>query len=243
MDPIRIAMWSGPRNISTAMMRSFGSRDDTFVSDEPLYAHYLVETGSPHPGREEIICSQSTDWNFLTSWLTGPVPDGKRIWYQKQMAHHLPPDRDLDWTLNLINCFLIRHPRDVVVSYLKVNPLEKADELGFSQQKVLFDFLKHNSDEPILVLDSDEVLDRPREALKALCRSIGIPFQRSMLSWPKGIQPGDGVWAKYWYGNLIHSTTFLPRKAVKKKVPAPYRAIFHECLPFYEELHAHRLQF
>ncbi|MFQ6612562.1 MAG: HAD family hydrolase [Fidelibacterota bacterium] len=243
MEPIRIAMWSGPRNISTVMMRSFSSRSDTIVTDEPFYSFYLLETGLNHPGREEIIQSQPTDWDEIVAWLTGPLPGGKTIWYQKHMAHHILPGHDLSWIKKMVNCFLIRNPKDVIVSYIRVNKLEKADELGFPQQKWLYDELRNSADCPIVIVDSDEILTNPRKALSALCQSIGIDFDERMLTWPRGIQPTDGVWAKYWYGNLKESTTFLPRRAEQKTLPDKYQDLYLECLPYYQELYARRLEF
>src|SRR4029453_12692523 len=140
MSPLRIAMWSGPRNISTALMRSWGNRPDTFVCDEPLYAHYLRATGAEHPGREEVIAAHEADWTRVAARLTGPVPGGKPIFYQKHMTHHLLPGIDRGWMQELTNVFLIRNPREVIVSYLKKNPRLEIEDTGLPQQAALFDW-------------------------------------------------------------------------------------------------------
>src|ERR1700737_4636141 len=142
--PIRIAMWSGPRNISTAMMRSWGNRADTAVVDEPFYAFYLERTGKKHPGAHEVIANGETDWRKAVERLTRPIPDGKRILYQKQMTHHLLPEIDRAWIVDLTNCFLIRDPREVILSYIKKNPEPTREDLGYVQQQKIFDFVRDN---------------------------------------------------------------------------------------------------
>ena len=142
MNSVRIAMWSGPRNISTTMMRSFSSRSDTFVSDEPFYAHYLLRTGVNHPGREEILQSYKTDYQEVISDLNNDIPDNKTVWYQKHMTQHIDPEDNLEWTKSLLNCLLIRNPNDVIPSFLKKNTLIDIDELGYLQQlQLLFRYL------------------------------------------------------------------------------------------------------
>ena len=161
-SPVRIAMWSGPRNISTAMMRSWGNRPDTFVCDEPFYAHYLQATGRGHPGAEEVIARGETDWRKVVEQLTGPVPDGKRVFYQKQMTHHLLPEIDRAWLLEVTNCFLIRDPREVIVSYIKKNNDPSLDDIGFVQQAEIFDWVRAETGSPPLVLDARDVIDDHR---------------------------------------------------------------------------------
>ncbi len=117
---VRVAMWSGPRNISTALMRSFEARPDTVVVDEPLYAHYLAVTGIDHPGREHIMASQPTRWQEVAAGLTGPLPGDPAVHYQKHMAHHLLPGVGRDWLGGLTHAFLIRDPAHVVASYSRV---------------------------------------------------------------------------------------------------------------------------
>ena len=140
-QPIRIAMWSGPRNISTAMMRSWGNRQDTFVIDEPFYPYYLYATGKNHPGADEVIAAGETDWSKVVGRLTGPVPNGRRIFFQKQMTHHLLPGMDREWLAAVTNCFLIRDPREVIASYVKKREHAALEDLGFVQQMEIFDFV------------------------------------------------------------------------------------------------------
>src|SRR5438876_2496714 len=182
--PIRIAMWSGPRNISTALMRSWGNRLDTLVIDEPFYAYYLKTTDKAHPGGEEVIANGETDWRKVVERLTGPIPDGKRILYQKQMTHHLLPQADRQWLGAVTNCFLIRDPREVILSYIKKNPEPTLEDLGFVQQAEIFDFVaetsrcdvrRHSGSErrsaasiPV-VIDAKDVLQNSERMLRLLC--------------------------------------------------------------------------
>ena len=190
MDQVRIAMWSGPRNISTTMMRSFSSRSDTFVSDEPFYACYLQRTGLQHPGREEILRSCKKDYHSIINDITSPIPSGKNVWYQKHMAHHLEPGDSLDWTKGLINCLLIRTPAEVISSFSKKNELNDEKELGYLQQIQLYRY--HNNELP--VVDAKDILQDPKSILSKLCSKCGIPFEKGMLSWSVGPHTADGVW-------------------------------------------------
>ena len=162
LKPIRIAMWSGPRNISTAMMRSWGNRPHTIVVDEPFYAFYLKATGKKHPGAEEVIANGETDWRKIVEQLTGPVPGGKRVYFQKQMTHHLLPEIDRQWIVDLTNCFLIRNPREVILSYIKRNPEPALEDLGFVQQAEIFDFVREQTGKTPPVIDAHDVLENPR---------------------------------------------------------------------------------
>lgn len=240
-----IAMWSGPRNISTAMMRSWGSRADAFVTDEPLYAHYLLETGVDHPGREEVLAHHEADLDKVIRWLTGPIPDGKRIWYQKHMAHHItgPVQAGLgDWIGKLTNCFLIRDPGEMITSYIKVVPEPTAADLGLPQQVDLFEFEKMRTGRVPPVLDSQDVLENPRRMLGLLCEAVGVEFDEAMLSWDAGPREADGVWAKYWYGSVEASTGFAPYTAKDEAVPARLKGVHEQCDVLYEQLAVHRLR-
>lgn len=208
METRRIAMWSGPRNISTAMMRSFENRADCRVVDEPFYSAYLVSTGLDHPGREEIIESQSSDPAEVARELLAPREGTERVFYQKHMTQHVLPTMDLAFTAKLINCFLIREPRKIIASYARVRPDFSLDELGFSQQKRLFDAECDRLGETPPVVDAAMTLANPEGVLTALCSRIGIPFDDAMLSWPSGARDTDGVWARYWYASVEASTKF-----------------------------------
>jgi hypothetical protein len=235
-------MWSGPRNISTALMRSWGNRSDTAVVDEPLYAFYLHATGKDHPGRDAVIASQPTDWRQVVALLVGPVPDGKRIYYQKHMTHHLLPQVDRGWLAQVTNCFLIRHPRDVLTSYVKVRERPTLEDTGFCQQREIFDRVRTNQGSTPPVIDAADVLHDPRRTLGLLCEALGVPFQEAMLSWPPGPRTTDGVWAPYWYGEVEKSTGFRPYRPKSEQVPPELTAVYEQCLAHYDVLHAQRLR-
>ena len=235
-------MWSGPRNISTALLRSWGSRPDTFVCDEPLYAHYLLETGIGHPGRDEVLASQEQDWRKVTAWLTGPIPGGRKVFYQKHMAHHLLPGMGRDWVDSLVNCFLIREPGEMLTSLLRVYPPAELPDTGLPQQWELFQRLGEATGEAPPVIDSRDVLDDPSGALRGLCAAIGIPFYEEMLSWEPGPRETDGVWAKHWYGAVEKSTGFKPHQPKPDRVPEEKEELYEQCLSFYRRLHEHRLK-
>ena len=242
IDQLRIAMWSGPRNISTAMMRSWGNRPDTFVCDEPFYAYYLKQTGLDHPMAAEIISTGKPDWHSVADWLTGEIPEGKSIFYQKQMTHHLLPEVDRSWLARVTNCFLIRHPREVIVSYLKKNYEPTSLDVGFPQQAEIFDWVLRNTLQQPPVVDARDVLENPRRTLGQLCQSLGVPFTDDMLAWPPGYRPTDGIWAPHWYTEVVTSTSFQPYRARIEDVPAKLQSVLKECLDCYERLYEHRLK-
>lgn len=235
---VRIAMWSGPRNISTAMMRAFGNRSDCFVTDEPLYAHYLQATGIEHPLREEVIASQSTDWREVVRWLSGPVPHGRPVWYQKHMTHHLLDDIGRDWLDRVTNCFLLRDPRAVLASYARKRERVTTADIGILQQAAIFDEVRERSGLVPPVIDAADVLADPRAMLGRLCQAVGIAFDERMLSWPPGPRETDGVWAQHWYGNVLASTGFQPPKPPPVELPPELEAIAAECRPAYERMRA-----
>jgi len=240
--PIRIAMWSGPRNISTAMMRSWGNRPDTAVCDEPLYAHYLQATGYDHPGANEVIATGETEWCKVIARLTGPVPAGKHIFFQKQMTHHLLPEIDRNWLGLVTNCFLIRDPREVITSYIKKNRDPVLEDLGFVQQAEIFGWVREHTNAIPPVVDARDVLENPERMLRSLCHAVGVEFTAAMLSWPPGARETDGIWAKYWYPEVEASTSFRRYEAKEEKVPERLRGVYEKCLEVYERLHAHRLR-
>jgi hypothetical protein len=242
-EPVRIAMWSGPRNISTAMMRSWGNRPDTFVCDEPFYACYLRKTGREHPGAGEVIAAGETDWRKVTEQLTGAVPDGKSIFYQKQMTHHLLPEIDRDWLGSVTNCFLIRDPAEVIVSYLRKNNDPTLEDIGFVQQAEIFDWVCARTGSVPPVIAADDVLETPERILRVLCDAVGVEFTEAMLSWPPGLRETDGIWAKHWYSEVATSTGFRkPARREPAPVPERLRAIHERALECYERLHKHRLR-
>ena len=239
--PIRIAMWSGPRNISTAMMRAFEHRGDCAVSDEPLYAHYLHASGADHPGREDVIAAGDTDWRHVVEHLLGPVPEGKPVWYQKHMAHHLLPGMQREWIFGLANVLLIRDPAEVVASYLERRGTVSAEEIGLPQQAELFEQITAAQGRPPPVLDAGEFLRAPETHLRALCRELGVPFSARMLRWPPGPRASDGVWAPHWYARVWASTGFEPPRARDIRLDGPAAKVAEACRPYYERLYAQRL--
>ncbi|GJM18518.1 MAG: branched chain amino acid aminotransferase [Phycisphaeraceae bacterium] len=242
---IRIAMWSGPRNISTALMRSWGSRSDCAVSDEPLYAHYLSElphaAREAHPAWDDVLASQPADWRLVAERLTGPVPGGRRVWYQKHMAHHLTPGIGTDWVHQLENCFLIRDPAAMIASFVKVIPDPRPEDLGLPQQVELFELVRARTGETPVVIDSADVLADPAGMLGALCARLGVRFDDDMLAWEPGARDTDGVWAPHWYASVYESTGFKEYEPNAPEVPAHLGGVLTECRGLYDQLSRERI--
>ncbi len=236
--PVRIAMWSGPRNISTAMMRSFENRPDTAVIDEPFYAAFLAATGIDHPMREESLASQPQDWRAVVGTILGPVPGGRRIFYQKHMTHHMVAGFGYDWAASCRNAFLIRAPEDVLVSYTQKREDVRLDDIGFVSQAELFERETQRLGRVPPVIEADDVLADPRATLSALCAALAIPFSEAMLSWPAGKRATDGAWAPVWYESVERSTGFAaPRERVSQApLPAHLQRIADAARPHYEKL-------
>ena len=242
-EPLRIAMWSGPRNISTAMMRSWENRPDCSVSDEPLYAAWLAMSGADHPGRDEVIAAGDSDWRRVVAELTvGEVPDKKPVWYQKHMCHHLHPHIDLDWIAELTNIFLIRRPDEVVASYVRARGTDQItpEDVGLPQQIMLFDWLERQTGRLPPVIDGGEFLADPEAHLRALCGWLGIGFVAEMLKWPPGPRHSDGVWARYWYDSVWRSTGFAAPKARDIQLTGQAAEVAAFCQPLYEKLYSQR---
>ena len=231
---VRVAMWSGPRNISTALMRSFGARVDTLVVDEPLYAYYLTATGLAHPGRAEVLASQPTRWQDVAAALTGPVP--APVYYQKHMAQHLLPEVGRDWLGALRHAYLVRDPAQVVASYAKVRGEPTLADLGYVQQAEIF--RAHGGP----VVDAADVLRDPPGVLARLCAALGIGYDPAMLTWPVGRRETDGVWAPHWYAAVEASTGFGAYDPMPAEVPRRLRPLVEAAQPYYDELAAHRLK-
>ena len=242
MVVVRIAMWSGPRNISTAMMRAWENRGDTRVWDEPLYAYYLKQTGLRHPGRDEIIAHYETDWARLERQLVEDTPDGAGIFYQKHMTHHLLPEIPRDWLGRLKHCFLIRHPREVLASYTQKRENPALPDLGYEQQVEIFNFVAEKQGAAPPVFDASDILEQPEPMLREMCRRLDVPFTPRMLSWPAGRRDSDGIWAKHWYHAVEQSTGFAPYHPKPDPVPAAYADLYEACLPHYDALYKIRVQ-
>jgi hypothetical protein len=232
---VRLAMWSGPRNISTALMRSWENRPDTFVVDEPLYAYYLNETQLNHPGRDEIIAAGETSWQAVVESLTAPV-DG--VFYQKHMTHHLLPQLPRDWIPALTNVLLIRDPAEVIASYVRARADVVAEDIGLVQQAELYDQL--GTDVP--VIDAADFLRNPEAYLRWLCDHAGVEFSDRMLSWPRGPRDSDGVWAPYWYDAVAASTGFEAYRPRQVQLEGAALDAAERSRPHYERLHAARLR-
>lgn len=234
----RIAMWSGPRTVSTALMRSWENRPDTVVSDEPLYAFYLDRTGLVHPGRNEVIASQPTDWRVVLARLTDPLPAGAVIGYAKHMTHHLLPEVDRAAFAPFRHAHLIRNPRELLASYARVRAEPTLDDLGLRQQAEIFESFGGP------VVDSRDLLADPPGVLAALCQALGVPFDASMLAWPPGPRDSDGVWAPYWYDSVRSSTGFVPKTPYQPSaapLPARLEPLAAQCQPYFDRLHRYRI--
>ena len=240
MPPTRIAMWSGPRNISTAMLRAWENRVDTWVVDEPLYAHYLTRVRVTHPGVEEVMAHHETDWQAVVAALTGPIPHGRAIYYQKQMAHHWLPHLRGDWVLSLTNAFLIRHPAEMLPSLHAKMGRPSLSDTGLPPQVEIFRLVRDRTGTTPPVLDAEDVLRDPRASLSSFCEAVGVPFSERMLAWPPGRRPTDGVWAKHWYEAVERSTGFEPYRPRDREVSPELEPLLAKCMPYYEELRQHR---
>jgi len=223
-------------------MRSWENRPDTFVCDEPLYAHYLFVTSRNHPGAGEVIANGETEWRRVAEMLTRERMEGKRIFYQKQMTHHLLTEIDRAWMGAMTNCFLIRDPAEVILSYIKKNNFPTIEDLGFVEQADLFGWVRGYTGAIPPVVDARDLLENPRRILESLCKAVGVEFLDSMLSWPAGPRETDGIWAKHWYGEVLNSTGFQPYQQREADIPERLREIHDECREHYDRLYEHRLR-
>lgn len=234
----RICLWSGPRNISTALMYSFGQRQDTTIVDEPLYAHYLSKTDAKeyHPGAEEVIESMDTDGQKVIDEVILGDYDYP-IAFFKNMTHHLI---DLDWSFmeKTINVILTRPPKDTLLSYIKLIDEPTMQDVGYAKQLEVAEYLKSIDKKPVIV-DAKNILQYPQSRLRELCGTLGIPFDDGMLRWPAGPRKEDGIWAKYWYHNVHRSTGFRSYKSNNEELPDHLNGLLEECQEAYEELLTH----
>ena len=228
-----IAMWSGPRNLSTALMRSFANRKDvTNVIDEPFYASYLKLTGKDHPMKKEVIKSQSSNIDEVKK-LCNKTHEG--ITYQKHMTQHIL-DKDYEWINSLNNCFLIRHPQMVVKSFMKSWKEGEFEDIGFQQQYDIYNHVKNYIDENPLIIDSSRLRENPKKILSKFCSQIGIDEDKRMYKWKPGIASYDGVWASHWYKSVIDSDSFSPEIREDITLTDDERRIVDMAMPIYEEL-------
>ena len=233
-----IYMWSGPRNLSTALMRSFENRDDTEVYDEPFYAYYLNKTQLNHPMKEEIINNYPISQTTIIKKITRK-PNNK-IFYQKHMTHHIIKNTRLNWINKGQNCFLIRHPGKVINSYIKKNKLYTINDIGFKRQFEIFDKIKKNKLK-FVVINADNILINPNKKIKNLYKNLKINFSKKMLHWKKGKRESDGIWSKVWYKNVEQSNTFAKYKNENLNVPKKYHRIYSEAIKYYEEMNKYSI--
>jgi hypothetical protein len=235
---MNIAMWSGPRNLSTALMYAFASRPDCAVWDEPFYAAYLRETGIDHPMRDAVIAAGIPDPARVAAGCIGPNPDGRPVWYQKHMTLHMVPAFDRSFLRHLTNAFLIRHPARVVDSYSKKRESPTLADLGFLQQAELFDQVADMTGIAPPVISAESIRQDPRTALVRLCAALNIPYTDSMLAWPSGPKPYDGVWAPHWYNAVHASTGFGDPEGQLPTLDADGQRLVERAWPAYDRLAA-----
>ena len=238
---MKISMWSGPRNLSTAMMYAFANRGDCAVVDEPFYAAYLARTGLDHPMREQILSSQPQDSDIVARSLIGSIPGDLPYFYQKHMTQHMIDGMPRDWMREVVNVFLIRHPARVIASYAAKREAPVLDDIGFVQQAALFRQVQDWGG-PAVVIDSHDIRDNPEAMLRALCDAIGLPFSPAMLHWPAGGRPEDGVWARHWYGAVHQSTGFAGAEGPLPDLTPEYQRLCDAAMPHYRALLTHALR-
>lgn len=236
MNGLCLAMWSGPRNISTAMMRAWENRADTVVVDEPFYAHFLDHTGIDHPMREQIIAAGETDWRKIVDSLVMKPATG--VYYQKHITTHWMEHFSVDWLEPLEHVFLIREPAPVVASYAIKRMALTATDLGYVQQAALFDQVTSIKGTAPLVIDSQRFLQDPAAHLQTVCDALAINFDPAMLSWPAGLRDSDGIWSEHWYDAVRQSTGFAPYQPKTVVLDTHQQRIADCCQPYYDAMKA-----
>jgi len=234
-----IAMWSGPRNISTAMMRSWENRSDTAVIDEPFYAHFLKETGIDHPMADEVIATGNTGFKAIIEKLRQAPASG--IFYQKHITTHWMEYFPVDWLADIKHVFLIREPSRVVASYAVKRQGLTAFDLGYAQQAALFDIISQQDGATPPVIDSARFLEDPKSQLQAVCAHLEIDFEDDMLQWPAGKRDSDGLWGAHWYDAVVTSTGFGPANSKPLNLSDDQQQVVDLCQPFYESMSQHTL--
>ncbi len=233
---MRIAMWSGPRNLSTAMMYAFGSRPDFAVWDEPFYAAYLANTNDPPPLQDEIGENEESDPRIVAHRCIGPIPENKPNFYMKHMAHHMIETFPLDWSKSCTNIHLIRHPARVIASYSVKRGFPTLDDIGFKQQAAIFDLVGG------LIVDSADIRDNPGLALMRICQEVGLRFDEAMLAWPRGGHASDGTWAPHWYGAVHKSAGFAGPEGPMPKLDNDSQNLADAAMPWYHSMYERKLK-
>lgn len=234
-------MWSGPRNISTAMMRSFGARGDCAVTDEPFYGAYLRQTGAQQPMADAVIAAMECDWATVAEAMRGAAPGSCAVWYQKHMPHHMVGPISIGDFPDHRHAFLIRHPAQVVASYAAKRVEVSLDDLGYARQSAYFEAVAERGGIAPPVIDSGDVLADPEGMLRALCAALGIPWDRAMLRWASGVRSSDGIWSSHWYGKVAQSTGFSPPQSARPTLTAELEGLVEQAFPFYESLYNHAI--
>lgn len=237
---MRIAMWSGPRNLSTALMYAFGNRADMHAVDEPFYGPYLRATGLPHPMRDAVLASRPEGAEAVQQALLGPIPDGRPHTYHKHMCQHMVPGIPRDFMADCVNVFLLRHPARVVASFTKAYDRTTAADIGFDAQVALFDQVVGLGQSPV-VIDSADIRANPETALRALCAAIGLDWDPAMLHWPRGPKPCDGVWAAHWYASVHDSTGFAGPEGPLPRLDGHARDLAEAAMAAHAAMSRHKL--
>lgn len=234
-----IAMWSGPRNISTAMMRAWENRENCRVWDEPFYAHYLKHTGIDHPMADQIMAQHESDLDTVIQQVSTKPASG--IFYQKHISTHMLEHIPLGWLAEVHNLFLIRDPRYMVASYTAKRSHATASDLGYTQLQTLFEKALTLSDQTPLVIDSRRFLEQPEAHLRYICSHLNIDFEPSMLNWPAGERVSDGVWHAHWYDSVKVSTGFGSPRTTLPVLDADQQKLADQCMPHFDVLNQHAL--
>jgi len=234
-------MWSGPRNLSTAMMVSFAQRQDCAVVDEPFYAAYLHSTGLKHPMYREIIESGDTDYRSVAKMCVGAAPNGKRVFYQKQMTHHMISGCDHQWMAKVTNVFLIRDPLRVIASYNIKRENPNLADIGVAEQLAIFERVCDITGEIPVVIDSADILADPARMLDKLCGALGIPFDKNMLTWAAGPKQYDGVWASHWYESVWKSTGFATPNSESPTIPESLMGLAEDAQHYFQQIKGHSI--
>ena len=237
-----IAMWSGPRNLSTVMMRSFENRKDTVVFDEPFYAHYLSVTELNHPGRDQILDFQSTNWDEVVEKCRNTIFQKESLFYQKHMAQHILQGFDISWIKDVQNCILIRDPKYVIASYRKKLPIGDERHLGYEQQADIIEFLEKENGTTPPIINADDILKNPDSMMKKLCKALDITFYPSMIKWPAGTRSSDGVWGVYWYEGVYDSTGFKPYTKKEVNIGQKLVNVYENCKKHYDTFYSKRIK-
>lgn len=237
-----IAMWSGPRNLSTAMMRAFENRADCTVWDEPFYAAYLAKTGLDHPMRETILAAGISNAPLVADACLADPAQGASLFYQKHMTHHMLPGFPRDWLSSVTNVFLIRDPSRVAASYEKKRELVELEDIGFIQQAEIFEQVADHLGNAPIVIDASDILQNPAAMIKVLCAKLEISFDRAMLDWPKGTRDSDGVWAPHWYHAVVETTGFATSQNEPPKLSTNAQKLADAAMPYYTALKQHALK-